>query len=326
MNSDTVQIPTELAQASSEAWYNSPIQDDTDRLGNVTAAFRFAEQFLKDNADSSAAIQTTIERLRVADTNDEKVAALYIAARSEAILALLGAAVSRTRIVVPPQPDPPALPQILPYQYVQGNNDGCVAIDFPDEIVFLGANLNNDHIFANRLVPVVEAMSRLDVTKLIPMFERLLPILQAQTDSNRSVAELAEPIVEPRTRWAVHITVANYGASPFILFDNKGWLEVKCKDMKPFWLSAKLVYVPDGESARDVIGSHLVEAGKTHHLMWVTTQTQAEMPRGSRVRELWRSEDGRARVNFHVRGRELPFSIWGDSPWGDFKKWKRRVV
>jgi len=151
------------------------------------------------------------------------------------------------------------------------------------------------------------------------MFEQLLPLLQRQTELHRTVVELGEPIVQPKARWAAHINISNYGSAPFLLFPNKGWVLIECHDMDPFCLPTKLVYLDTNGRQQDVIGTYLVETGKTSTFMLLTTDTQSAIPRGDRLRALWKSGDGRAMARLHVRGRELPFALWGETSWVAFR-------
>lgn len=304
---DLVEITKKTSDASKESWFMDNLPDSKGSLGEVSDAFNEARHQLKINEGDGGRIESGISQLKSSKNSGDIIKAIRFLLIQQGISGVLELAISRSEIIPSYDADAEAH---LKYYLDDNNNDGCFTIDLPTSLLHFGSRFDSQPFGKNRLLPMVELISRLEKDKLINVFEKLHPIWKNQMEVHKTIVEEAESIVENYSRWMCKFSISNFGATPFILFPENAIINLKGKRIKPFTLESRILHKDaDGDWA-EVEGVIVITSGTTENLSIVTTNVQKDIGGGEVLRKIYESGEASAVVKIQVLGREIPWKRW----------------
>jgi hypothetical protein len=304
---DTVEITKKISNASKESWFMKNLPDRRGKLGAVSDAFAAAKIWLEVNEENEDRIESGISQLKSSRNPEDMIKAISFLLGLTGISDVLELSISRSEII--PNYDADVEPEVK-YFSNDKDKDGCFSIDFPPVILNFGSNFNTQPYRKDRLLPMVELISRLEKDNLVNVFEKLRPIWKNQMDVHKVIVEEAEQIIDNHSRWMCEFSITNFGATPFILFPESAIIYLKGKHIKPFELESRILCKDKDEDWVDAKGVMVIKSGTTENLAIVTKNVQKDIEGGEVLRGIYKSGDANAVVKIQVLGREIPWKRW----------------
>ena len=303
---DEVEISEKLCKRSRESWFMENLPEKKGRLGEVYKAFARAKFWLRINDDSENRLKSGISQLESSKNPDDVIKALSFLLESKGISDLLEISILREEIIVNYDD---TVPQQVKYYLDDKKKDGCFSFVLPTALLYFGSKLSAQPYRKEKLLPMVELISRLDKDKLTKIFKELVLLLKKQFEIHKIIVEEAEQIVNNYSRWMCKLTITNFGVTPFILFPENAELCVKGKHIKTFKLPCRVLQAEE-EGWSEIKGVFVIKSGTTENLAIVTKDIQKDIEGGNILRDVYKSGDAEAFVKIQVLGREIPWKRW----------------
>ncbi len=294
-----VDIPEELIDLSKDSTMIVPFNSKNINLGKIIDIFDLHQSDLYSYQEGKVIIDSIVNKMKKVKNDKEIFELLESFLDNDSIKLDLLTFINRNKLAIP-EFDRYLEPKLIGYY---DNEEGCFAIDFDENIIYLGYNLNKNEAEKEKFQKFVHLIVRAETGKLIELFNKFIPLWYKQYETNPEILKILHKIIQENSSWGIKFSISNYGNKPFILIpdETKMVLESENHNFDPFNVQLLKKTERDDQIPWVQIKSHLlIEPGTNKDLMVVTTKTQNEMENGRIIREIFNSGTSSVYVLFSI--------------------------
>jgi hypothetical protein len=297
---DRYEVPSSLSLATSKSKVVPNVPAANATMEDIDTSATVAKVYLARTKDSAAVVKKAIDDLGSATQAADKIDAVRRFIRDSGVSHTLVSMMAMHAIAPPPYD--PATPQQIPMLYDAQRDGGCYLFEFMHTTVSMGERLEKNPFAKTKVEAFAELVRHLDIPALHQIAIELLPLLHEETELATMIAEKATAILEDHTRWACHLSITNFGTTPFIVFSEGAELLVQDKGTVPITLPCILTHKDEDGDWVPANEVQVIPPGTTQTLGIVTAQAQKDMKHGHLVRAVFEKGSGRAQILLRVHG------------------------
>lgn len=306
---EEIVVPEGLRSLIARSWVAASKQPSMNsRAQYLMEAREEADEWVSTTAQARNRLDPLIVRLRGAATVTDRVSAIEDSIGLVALQRPLVYAAITGRVSIP-EHDTTA-PQLLQYDYVQGDKGGRFRFPLQTTELYLGRGLDAMPYAPERLAPILELISRLETDKLATLIENLLPSWTSQLEINENILAKTAEVLDEAKHWRCSLSIANFGAQPMAVFHDSVRLVIRKRAKRllsaNYEIPCKLMQVSDDGSLEEQKEVVIVESGGRLRISAITP-TVRELAEGGLLDALFANGQAEAYVEMKIRGQEIPW-------------------